>query len=80
MAVTGQAASLEADSVIVTPLRKGSVFELGSVSSSRSSSNWMDHRVRFHCANSVWLWIRSFAVHVISPARRNQACAMQKAP
>jgi len=80
MAVTGQAASLEADSVILTPLRKGSVFELGSVSSSRSSSNCMYLRVRFHCANSVWPWIRSFAVHVISPARGNPVCAMYKAP
>jgi len=79
MAVTGQVASLDADSVIVTPLRMGSVFELGSASSSRSSSNWIDLRVRFHCANSVLPWIRSFAVHVISPACRNPACAMQKA-
>jgi hypothetical protein len=79
MAVTGQAASLDADSVIVTSLRKGSVFELASVSSSQSSSNWIDLRVKLHCANSMWPWIRSFAVHVISPARRNPACAMQKA-
>jgi len=79
MAVTGQAVLLAADSVIVTPLRKGSGFELGSVRSSRYSSNWIDLRVRFHCANSVCPWVRSFAVHVISPARRNPACAMQKA-
>jgi hypothetical protein len=80
MAVTGQAASLDADSMIVTPLGKGSVFELGSVSSSRSSSNLIDLRVRFHCANSVWQWIRSFSVHVISPGRKNPVCAMHKAP
>jgi len=79
MAVTGQTASLDADSVIMTPLRKGSVFELGSVRSSRYSSNLIDLRVRFHCPNSVWPWIRSFAVHVISPACRNPASAMQKA-
>jgi hypothetical protein len=80
MAVTGQAPSLEADSVIMTPLRKGSVFKLGSVSSRRSSLNWMELRVRFHCANSVWPRIWLFAVHVISPARRTLACAMQKVP
>jgi len=80
MAVTGQAASLDADSVTVTPLRKGSVFELGSLSSSWSSLNLIDLRVRFHCANSVWPWIRAFAVHVISPAHRNPACAKQKGP
>jgi hypothetical protein len=80
MAVTGQAASLGADSVIVTPLREGFVFELGSVSSSRSSLNWIDLRVRFHCADTVWPWIRSFAVHVTWPARTNPACARPKAP
>jgi len=58
MAVTGQAASLDADGVIVTPLRKGSVFELHSVSSSWSTSNWIDLWVRFHRANSLWPWIR----------------------
>jgi hypothetical protein len=80
MAVTGQAASLDADSGIVTALWKGSVFELGSVSCSRSSSNCIDLQVRFHCANSVWAWIRLFAVHVMSPAHRYPVCAMQKAP
>jgi len=79
MAMTGQAASLDAHSVIVTALRKGSVFELLSVSCSRSSSNSIDLRLRFHCANSVWPLISSFAVHDISPARRNPTCAMQKA-
>jgi len=78
--VTGQAASLEAESVILTLLRNGSVTELGSLSSCRSSTNWIDLRVRFHCANSVWPWTRMFAVHVISPARRNPVCAMEKAP
>jgi len=80
MAVTGQAVSLEADSVILTPLRQGSVFQLCIVSSRRSSSNWMDVRVWFHCATSLWPCIRSFAVHDISPAPRNPATAMQKAP
>jgi len=80
MAVIRQAASLAADSVIVTPLRQGSVFELGSVSSSWSSSNWIQLRVRIHCANSAWPWIRSFVVRVISHAHRNPVCATQKAP
>jgi len=73
MAVTGQAASLNADCEIVTLLRKRSIFELGSVCSSRSSSNSIDLRVRFNFANSVWPRIRLFAVHVLSPARRNPA-------
>jgi hypothetical protein len=76
MAVSGQAASPDADSVIVTPLCRGSVFEIGSGSCSGSNSKWIDLQVRFHCANSVWPWIRLFAVHVISPANSNSACAI----
>jgi hypothetical protein len=80
MVVTGQAASWDADSVILPSLQMGSVFELGSVSKVRPSLNWIDRLVRFHRANSLSPWIRWFAVHVVSLANRSPACETQKAP
>ena len=77
MAVAGPAASLDADSVIVTPLREGSIFEFGSVSSSQSSSNWMDLRVRFDSANQCSQPSRPFE---ISLGRTDGAKAVRHRP
>jgi len=80
MAVTGQLSLLDANSVIVTPLRQGSVVQRGSVNGACSSSNWMYLQARFHCTNSEWPWTRLCTDHVISADCRKPHYAIHKGP
>ena len=73
---TGQASSLTAATVTVTPCRKGSVLEAGRVSCNLSSLSNSESLGMCHWAKSS---PHMFSSHVNSPIRKKAAKAKQKA-